>query len=80
MGLERPIYSIWVQEDKTDEGLFDFNIWVWDEVENERVDELEISGFETEEAALIELEQLVKQHPEIHFIAHPSEQLVLYYF
>lgn len=76
--MKRPIYSIWVQQDQTDEGTLDFNVWVWDETENERAEELERYGFLTVETALRCLEQTIEAHPEIQFISHPSEKLVIF--
>ena len=65
------ICSIWVTHEEHSDNTFDIN--VWDEIENERYDELEKSSFTTLEDAKLELNNIVKNNPEITFVKMEDE-------
>lgn len=65
------ICSIWVRHEKYYGNTFDVN--VWDEIGNERYDELEKSGFTTLEDAKLELNNIIKSNPEITFVKMEDE-------
>jgi len=61
-----PVYSIWICEEVQDDGTFDVN--VWDEIENERAEELEETHFSTYDEAKNALIQIVMKNPNITFV------------
>lgn len=57
------VCSIWIDES---EGFIDIN--VWDEMENERVESLEVYNFFSKDIATNAIERIIVQNPHIKFI------------
>ena len=66
-------YSIWIKRE--DDGTFDIN--VWDEVERDRVDDLEQSNIPEYSDAYVSLYKIIEDNPHINFIRLEDTFLLL---
>ena len=66
----KPNLTIWIvrEHNEDDKNIFSFDINVYDEDNNERADELEMSHIDSYDEALKNLQQIVNENNKLHFI------------